>query len=59
MNVIITESDRLNLLVNDILDLSKYQSGSIKLEYETFDLVPFIKDITKRYDIYEEKMVMI
>ena len=55
LNVIITESDRLNLLVNDILDLSKYQSGSIKLEYETFDLVPFIKDITKRYDIYEEK----
>lgn len=55
LNVIITESDRLNLLVNDILDLSKYQSGSIKLEYETFDLVPFIKEITKRYDIYEEK----
>lgn len=55
LNVIITESDRLNLLVNDILDLSKYQSGSIKLEYETFDLVSFIKDITKRYDIYEEK----
>lgn len=55
LNVIITESDRLNLLVNDILDLSKYQSGSIKLEYETFDLVPFIKNITKRYDIYEEK----
>lgn len=52
LNVIIDESDRLNNLVNDILDLSKYQANTIKLEYQEFDLNLMIKDIVKRYDIY-------
>lgn len=55
LNVIVEESDRLNLLVNDILDLSKYQSKTIKLEYDSFDINLLIKDIIKRYEIYKEK----
>lgn len=53
LNVIIKESDRLNLLVNDILDLSKYQANTISLEYSTFDIDILIKDIIKRYEVYE------
>ena len=45
LNVIIEESDRLNLLVNDILDLSKYQSNTIELEYSIFDINLLIKEI--------------
>lgn len=52
LNVIIKESERLNLLVNDILDLSKYQANTIKLEYSEFDINLLIEDILKRYDIY-------
>ena len=55
LNVIIEESDRLNLLVNDILDLSKYQAKTIELEYQEFNIHLLIKDIINRYDIYKEK----
>lgn len=55
LNVIIEESDRLNLLVNDILDLTKLESKEMKLNYEEFDLNEFIKDIVKTYDIYKEQ----
>ena len=52
LNVIIEESDRLNLLVNDILELSKYQANTIKLEYCEFDINALIKEIINRYEIY-------
>ena len=55
LNVIIEESDRLNLLVNDILDLSKYQANTIELEKSEFDLNDLIKEIINRYDIYKSK----
>jgi len=55
LNVIIEETDRLNLLVNDILDLSKYQANTIKLEYSEFDINSLIKEIINRYEIYTLK----
>ncbi len=55
LNVIIQETDRLNGLVNDVLDLSKYQAGTIKLEYEEFDIDEFIKEVLSRYEIYKDK----
>ena len=55
LNVIIEESDRLNLLVNDILDLSKYQAKTIELEKSEFDLNELIIEIINRYDIYKSK----
>ncbi len=55
LNTIIEETDRLNLLVNDILELSKIQSNSTPLNIEEFDLNELIKTIISRYDIYIEK----
>ncbi len=54
LNVIIEETDRLNVLVSDILTLSKLQANSDTLEIETFDLNKEIKDILKRYSYLEE-----
>lgn len=55
LNVIIEETDRLNILVNDILDLSSMQSKIINFKYEEFDLTDLVNNILKRYDILKEK----
>ena len=55
LNTIIEETDRLNILVNDILELSKIQSNVSPLNIEEFDLNELIKSIINRYDIYIEK----
>ncbi len=52
LNIIIEEVDRLNLLVNDILDLSSMQSNITKLNKEEFDLIELINNILNRYKIY-------
>lgn len=54
LNVIIEEADRLNVLVNDILDLSKIQSNVVNLEYQEFNLNKLIKTILKRYSYLKE-----
>lgn len=51
LDIIIAETDRLNTLVNDMLDLSKLQAGQLSLTYSTFDLAVLIRDILKRYDL--------
>ncbi len=52
LNIIIKEADRLDLLVNDILELSKFQSNTIVLEYSSFDINALIKEIIKRHEIF-------
>lgn len=54
MNIIIDEVDRLTILVNDILDLSKMQSNINELKYEEFDLIKLIDDILQKYKILQE-----
>lgn len=54
LNVIIDETDRLNILVNDILELSKLQNNQKTLNIESFDIVELISDILKRYQIIKE-----
>lgn len=54
LNIIIDETKRLNLLVNDILLLSKMQSGIADLKCEKFDLVATIKTIIERFQILSE-----
>ena len=54
LNVIIDESDRLNILVNDILELSKLQENNANLEKEEFDLTLELQNILKRYEIIKE-----
>lgn len=56
LQVIIEETDRLTLLVNDILDLSKLENGSIKPEMQTFDITARMNDIIARYKGVSEKM---
>lgn len=54
MNTIISESDRLVILVNDILELSRMETIDEKLIIEEFDLVEMINNIIKKYQILEE-----
>lgn len=54
MNIIMEEVDRLTILVNDILTLSKMQSDIDKLNYSKFDLTKLIQDIIKRYSVLKE-----
>lgn len=54
LNVIIDETDRLNVLVNDILEVSKLQAKTNQLEYQEFDVLEFIEGILRKYAIYEQ-----
>lgn len=54
LNTIIEETDRLNLLVGDILDLSKMQSSTLELHKTEFDLHVLIQNVLKRYEILKE-----
>ena len=51
LDVIIKETDRLNMLVEDILDLSKAQSKTMKLELKRINLNEVINSILTRYDV--------
>ena len=48
--VIIEESDRLALLVNDILNLSKLQSQTYELENKKVDLSMLVESVLNRFD---------
>ena len=54
LDIIMEESDRLTILVNDILELSKTQADVNMYNYEEYDLVKEIKKIIKRYKVMEE-----
>ena len=49
LQIIIDESKRMSSLVNDLLDVSKLQSGAIKLNVERFDITQAIIETTDRY----------
>ena len=49
VQIIIDESHRLTSLVNDMLDLSRLQSGTIPLESETFCITQSVSEIIERY----------
>lgn len=53
--VIIDEADRLNVLVGDMLTLSKMQSGVVDLEISLFDLIESINSLINTYKILIEK----
>ena len=54
LGIIVDETDRLTVLVNDILDLSRMQSNADTLSIEPFDLADNIKTIVNRYQIIKE-----
>lgn len=52
--VIIDEANNLSLLVNDMLDLSKIQSGTMVMEPTDFELKNLAEQTLKRFDYYSE-----
>ena len=52
LNVIIDESKRLSQIVTDVLDISKYQSGSAELKLERFNLTKEILSIKERISAF-------
>ena len=55
LNTIIAETDRLALLVNDILDLSAVQSENTTLKIEKIDLIQLINQVIERFKILSEQ----
>jgi signal transduction histidine kinase len=52
MQVVIDEASRLSELVDDLLDLSKIQSGMREPEKSLFDLTEATKEVMGRYDAF-------
>lgn len=55
LSVIIDESDRLSVLVNSVMELSKYSSGAEKPNPSRFDLAELVADVLRRYSDRAEK----
>lgn len=55
LGIIIEETERLNTIVEDILNLSQLQSGYIKLQKGTFGVKETLEAVIKRYDVLSEK----
>ena len=54
LNIIIDETDRLTLLIEDIIELSKMQSAETEISMEKINFHQMILDILKRYQILKE-----
>lgn len=50
IQAVIDETTRLSELVNDLLDLSKLQAGTLKPREEIFDLTQMLREALARYD---------
>ena len=55
VQVIIDETERLSLLVNDLLDLSKLQAGTRLPTFETINLTELIQSTMLRYEKLTQK----
>ncbi len=55
VQVIIDETQRLSNLVNDLLDLSKLQSGTRKMTLTRFDLTDLVRSTITRYEKLTQK----
>lgn len=54
LGIIIEESERLSKIVEDILNLSQLQSGTISIGKESFSLKEMLLSISERYELQQE-----
>ncbi|MBQ9382632.1 MAG: sensor histidine kinase [Ruminiclostridium sp.] len=59
LGVIIDEADRLTLLVNDILNLSKLQSGAVQMERKVINFSVLLQDIVSRFSMLDETKIIL
>ncbi len=60
LDVIMDESQKMSLLISDMLDLSQLESGNFKLEQLEFNIEELINSIIKKLtNIFEEKKIKI
>lgn len=60
LDIIIDKCDKMNILVNEMLDLSKLEFGKIGLNIETFYLDYLIEKIlNKHIDLIEQKNIIL
>ena len=52
LEVIINESDRLKYLVNDLLDLSRFEENRIQLQYSEFSIGDLVQRNIQKYRYY-------
>ena len=55
VQIIIDEADRLSALVNNLLELSKLESGNMELELSDFSIVDKLNDCMTRYTLLIEQ----
>ena len=52
LQLIVDETEHLSSLVNDLLDLSRIQSGSRSLEMSAFDITEAVREVLTRYEAF-------
>ena len=52
--IIVNEANNLSMLVNDMLDLSRIQSGAVAMNMECFDISSLVSRTLERFDYYRE-----
>jgi len=58
VDVIIDESQKMSVLISDMLDLSQLESGNFNLHKCTFNIIELINSIVKKYfNIFESKSI--
>ena len=55
LDIIIEETDRLNVLVNDMLSLSRLQAHKLKLETSRFNMSDAANEVLSSYEILKEQ----
>lgn len=55
LDVIVDETDRLSLLIGDMLDLSRLQADAVTFDKQQFNLSDMMQRICKRYDYFKDK----
>lgn len=60
LDVIMDESQKMSVLISDMMDLSQLESGNFKLEQYAFDMEELINSIVKKHtNTFEEKSILV